>query len=122
MWLFILSWLALIGAMSKELNRQQSLSAVSLSDLIDSALQLYGIPATAVKRISGSRKMATLAPDFAWELHPDRLDGGRLMLIGDAAMRVSSSWDLSYVFAFLSPVCGFVGFADRQTQKAGSVF
>lgn len=76
--------------MSKELNRQQSLSAVSLSDLIDSALQLYGIPAMAVKRISGSRNVATLAPFFARELHPDRVDGGHLMLIGDAAMRVSS--------------------------------
>ncbi|KAL3138559.1 hypothetical protein ABBQ32_006333 [Trebouxia sp. C0010 RCD-2024] len=79
---------ATLGTMSKELNRQQSLSAVSLSDLIDSALQLYGIPAMAVKRISGSRNVATLAPFFARELHPDRVDGGHLMLIGDAAMRV----------------------------------
>ena len=80
--------------MSKELNKQQSLAAVSLSDLIESALQLYGIPAMAVKRISGSRNMVTLAPFFAQELHPDSVDGGHLLLIGDAAMRVSSDSDL----------------------------
>lgn len=75
--------------MAKELNKQQSLAAVSLSDLIDVALQVYSIPATAVKRITGTRNTLSQAPFFARELHPDSVDGGRLMLIGDAAMRVS---------------------------------
>ena len=74
--------------MSRELNRQQFLAAVSLSDLIDSALQVYGIPATAVRRINGKKNIASQAPFFARELHPDSVDGGHVMLIGDAAMKV----------------------------------
>ncbi len=77
--------------MSRELNKQQSLAAVSLSDLIDSALQLYGIPSAAVKRITGARHTPSLAPFFARQLHPDSVDGGHLLLIGGAAMRVISS-------------------------------
>ena len=76
-------------AMAKELHKQQSPAAVSLSDLIDTALQVYGIPATAVKRITGTRNTLSRAPFFARELHPNSVDGGHLMLIGDAAMRVS---------------------------------
>ena len=82
---------AIAVAVARELNRQQSLAAVSLSDLIDTALQVYGIPTTAVKRITGTRNTLSLAPFFARELHPDSVDGGHLMLIGDAAMRVISS-------------------------------
>ena len=61
---------------------------MSLSDLIDMALQVYGVPATAVKRITGTRNTLSQAPFFAQELHPGSVDGGHLMLIGDAAMRV----------------------------------
>ena len=79
---------ATAAVVARELNKQQSLVAVSLSDLIDTALQVYGIPATAVKRITGTQNTPSLAPFFARELHPDSVDGGHLMLIGDAAMRV----------------------------------
>lgn len=79
------------GAVGKELKRKQSLAAVSLSDLIDTALQVYGIPAKAVRRITGTRNTFSRAPFFARELHPNSTHGGHLMLIGDAAMRVSYS-------------------------------
>lgn len=80
---------AIAGAVGKELKSKQSLSAVSLSDLIDTALQVYGIPAKAVRRITGTRNTLSRAPFFAQELHPNSTNGGHVMLIGDAAMRVS---------------------------------
>lgn len=76
------------GVLSKELNKQTSLAAVSLSDLIDSALLLYGIPSTAVRRINGTRNVFCQAPFYAQELHPGSVNGGHVMLIGDAAMKV----------------------------------
>ena len=76
------------GVLSKELNRQKSLAAVSLSDLIDTALQVYGIPSTVVRRITGTRNVFSEAPFYAQELHPGSVNGGHMMLIGDAAMKV----------------------------------
>lgn len=86
--LLLTAGFASAAAVARELNKQQALAAVSLSALIDTALQVYGIPPTAVKRITGTRNTLSQAPFFARELHPDSVDGGHLMLIGDAAMRV----------------------------------
>ena len=74
-----------------QLCKQASLAAVSLSDLIDSALEVYGIPSTAVTHISGVHNAAQQASFFAQELHCGSEAKGAVLLIGDAAMQVQAS-------------------------------
>ena len=71
--------------------RAPSLAAVALSDLIDSAMLIYGVPASAVHQISGIQHAFQHASFFGRKLHAEADDAATVMLIGDAAMQVTSA-------------------------------
>jgi len=76
------------GFVGRGASKQQSLAAVALSDMVRSALQLYGIPLTAVRHTVAVQKSVWQAPFFAQELRVGHDDRAAVLLIGSAAMQV----------------------------------
>lgn len=78
----------LLSCAGTQVPQPSSPAAVIVPDLIDSALQMYGVPASAVTRTAGVCRSFWHAPCFAQKLHEGSEGGAVVMLIGDAAMQV----------------------------------